>query len=149
MCYFRVLGRSGRKACRSAKDELIRAECQYHQQHNKYDIAHFLLYFFSPFLTLVLPSHPFPFTPPSFSFPVHILCYSVGQSSYESKKKKEVDLKRIPDIERWADHALISCLKVTYPSPSLPLLLVHSFFFLLPLLDEAQCHSSHSSHSSH
>ena len=30
----------------------------------------------------------------------------------EVKKKKEVDLKRIPDIERWADHSLISCLKV-------------------------------------
>ena len=25
----------------------------------------------------------------------------------EVKKKKEVDLKRVPDIERWADHALI------------------------------------------
>ena len=26
---------------------------------------------------------------------------------YEVRKKKEVDLKRVPDIERWADHALI------------------------------------------
>ena len=28
------------------------------------------------------------------------------------RKKKEVDLKRVPDIERWADHALISYLKI-------------------------------------
>ena len=26
---------------------------------------------------------------------------------FEVRKKKEVDLKRVPDIERWADHALI------------------------------------------
>ena len=31
---------------------------------------------------------------------------------YEVRKKKEVDLKRVPDIERWADHALISYLKI-------------------------------------
>ena len=35
-------------------------------------------------------------------------------SHSETKKKKEVDLKRIADIERWADHALISCLKVSW-----------------------------------
>ena len=37
--------------------------------------------------------------------------FSIASYS-ETKKKKEVDLKRIADIERWADHALISCLKV-------------------------------------
>jgi class 3 adenylate cyclase len=30
----------------------------------------------------------------------------------ETKKKKEVDLSRVPDIERWADHSLISYLKI-------------------------------------
>jgi class 3 adenylate cyclase len=35
-----------------------------------------------------------------------------GAAVSETKKKKEVDLSRVPDIERWADHSLISYLKI-------------------------------------
>ena len=33
-------------------------------------------------------------------------------SASDSRKKKEVDLSRVPDIERLADHSLISYLKI-------------------------------------
>jgi hypothetical protein len=33
-------------------------------------------------------------------------------SASDSRKKKEVDLSRVPDIERLADHSLIAYLKI-------------------------------------
>ena len=64
------------------------------------------------FQTLVLSvtlSHSFlfHFTAPHFTSQHSIMC-----AALETRKKKEVDLSRVPDIERWADLSLISYLKI-------------------------------------